>query len=320
MQRLSSDKLRAAYWAGLLALACIALCASVTIAFAAPTIRLPLIITTWVVSGAAAIVQTVLWRRSAKLLWRDRREGTAAAQTKHLAEVALLAGGFAHEARNALNALRSRIALLRKRVTDDDELIRRVDQVQEVGTSLEELVTDFLTFGRPVANELVPTSLNELVFEVLDFEQFELDQASVKFDVDIEPSAVVLVDRGKLKRAILNLVVNARQAMSDGGVLRIEGRVEKNRALLEVADEGIGIPNASLAKIFDTYYSTKSEGTGLGLAIVRQTIEGFGGSINCDSIEGRGTTMTVTLPLADKTPTGSEIQTHATLAEAGGQS
>ena len=106
----------------------------------------------------------------------------------------------------------------------------------------------------------------------------------------------VYADRGKLKRAILNLLVNSRQAMPGGGKIEIRVGTDRGKVVVEIADTGCGINSEDRSRVFDTFFSTKSEGSGLGLAIVRQTIEEMGGTIRFESDPGLGTTFQINLP------------------------
>jgi signal transduction histidine kinase len=193
--------------------------------------------------------------------------------------------------------LQARLGLLRKYLAGDGKAEERINKLEEVAASMEQLLTDFLTFARPAGNDLEETDPVSLVRQVLEFEELELERSGVRvnFHSDAEVPAA-LVDRGKLKRALLNLVVNARQAMPDGGELHVRVLRRRARVRIEIQDSGHGIPPEDQRRIFQTYFTTKSGGTGLGLAIVRRTIEDFGGTISFTSTVGRGTTFIISLP------------------------
>jgi signal transduction histidine kinase len=133
---------------------------------------------------------------------------------------------------------------------------------------------------------------------------------------NLQPGLRLFVDRNKLKRSLLNIVVNARQPMPNGGHLRVT--TERNRDTLDIAieDEGEGIPADLLPRIFDSYFTTKSGGSGLGLAIVRRTVEDFGGVVECSSMPGKGTTVAIRLPQS-KRPLAPAEPTRAIAAGAG---
>lgn len=235
---------------------------------------------------------------------RARRRDHEQAHVEHLAEVGLLAGGLAHEIRNSLNAMHSQLALLRKHLPLDagSQACQRAGQVERAMAELEELVGDFLAFARPAKDRPEEVDLAALVGEVLEFAALDLEQGRVKVATGLGPSLPpVYADAGKLKRALLNLIINARQAMPEGGTLTIRARpAEKDAVVVEVSDTGCGIPEEDRSRIFQTFFSTKPGGTGLGLAVVRRTVEVCGGRIAFDSEVGRGTTFRIHLPAAER--------------------
>lgn len=234
---------------------------------------------------------------------RTRRREQEQAHGEHLAQIGLLASGLAHEIRNNLNAMYSQIALLRKHLPATEEsAYRRIDQIEKAVIELEELVSTFLAFARPAKDHLEEVDLSELIARLLDFLTLDLEQSQVKIRTELAPNLPPLyVDAGKLKQALLNLIINARQAMPEGGTLTLRAcPTERGEVLLEVSDTGCGIPEEHRPRIFQTFFSTKPEGTGLGLAIVKRTIEDLGGRITFDSQVGRGTTFRIYLPPAQR--------------------
>ena len=251
-------------------------------------------------AAVLAVGGVVAWR----VLHQGRETETRRVRREHLAEVGVLASGLAHEIRNYLNAMRTHVALLRKSAesAESDGAGRpsgekRIARLEETIGGLEELVTEFLTFARPQADRLEEIGLGELIGEVADFVGLDLEQAGVELDVDVAPDlAPVWADRAKLKRAVLNLLVNARQAMPDGGTIRVRAASQADAVLIEIADTGCGIPQEDQRRLFDLFFSTKAEGTGLGLAIVKRTIEDLSGSIAFESAVEQGTTFRMLLP------------------------
>jgi signal transduction histidine kinase len=234
---------------------------------------------------------------------RTRRREREQARVEHLAEVGLLAGGLAHEIRNTLNAMRSQIALLRKQLSPEKESAwQRTDQLECAVVEMEELVGEFLAFARPAKDQMEEVDLPALIGGVLDFVALDLEQSRVRAVTDLASDLLpVCGDAGKLKRALLNLVINARQAMPDGGTLTVRARpVGRASIVLEVCDTGYGIPQEDRPRIFQTFFSTRPGGTGLGLAVVRRTVEDLGGRITFESQVGRGTTFRISLPTAER--------------------
>jgi len=242
-----------------------------------------------------AAVGAIAWlaRRAAEVD-SDRR------RLEHLAHVALLAGGLAHEVRNHLNALGAYISLLRKSApSEDGELGQGIEKLEHVSTALDELLTDFLTLTRPVKDQLEQVDLAALAREVIDFLALDLEQSHVEARVEAAPGVPpVAGDRGKLRRVILNLLVNARQAMPQGGTATVRLRSRGSQVQLDVEDTGCGIPPEEQPHVFEAFFSTKDDGIGLGLAVAKRTIEDLGGQISFESRPGRGTTFHIALPTA----------------------
>jgi signal transduction histidine kinase len=231
-----------------------------------------------------------------------RRQERERARVEHLAEVGLLAGGLAHEIRNTLNAMHSQIALLRKHLSSDaGPACQRTGQLERAVVELEQLVSDFLAFARPAKDQLENVDLGTLIQDVLDFAALDLEQGRVQVVTNLDPTLPpVYADAGKLRRALLNLVINARQAMPEGGTLTVRAWPEPGQVAMEVGDTGCGIPAEERPRIFQTFFSTKPEGTGLGLAVVKRTVEDCGGRVGFDSEVGHGTIFRISLPTAER--------------------
>jgi len=234
---------------------------------------------------------------------RVRCQDQEQARLEKRAEIGLLAGGLAHEIRNTLNAMHTQIALLRKQLSPQTGSASQwMGQLERAVAELEEFVTEFLAFARPARDQLEEVDLAALIGSLLDFMALDLEQGKVtvvtEFDTDLP---AVYVDAGKLKRALLNLFINARQAMPEGGTLTVRARKgETGEVVVEVQDTGCGIPEEDRPRIFQTFFSTKPEGTGLGLAVVKRTVEDFGGRVAFTSEVGRGTTFRISLPTAQR--------------------
>jgi signal transduction histidine kinase len=253
-----------------------------------------------------------------RFLTTDRKRRAEQARSEHLAEIALLASGLAHEVRNHLHALQSRVGLLRKSLAGNESALQRIERLDEIADGMEQLLTNFLTLARPASSELEGVNPAELIREVVEFERVDLERLGIRVALDLQDDLRLFVDRGKLKRALLNIVVNARQAMPNGGHLRVSCSRGRDGVRISVEDDGDGIPADVLPRVFESYFTTKADGSGLGLAIVRRTIEDFGGHVSCTSVLGRGTTMTIQLPDArDRVSRRSPEGRKETVATAG---
>ncbi|MFO1010327.1 MAG: ATP-binding protein [Planctomycetota bacterium] len=221
-----------------------------------------------------------------------------------------LAAGLAHEIKNPLSTMAINLALMeedlgKNRAGDAVELSprekrieKRVRTLQREIQRLETIVEDFLRYARGGQINRAPSDLIALVREVLDFVEPEDSRQGIRHHVDLPMGLpLVLLDEGAFRQALLNLVVNSRQAMSSGGELIVRVRREGNFAELSVTDTGVGMKPEEVEHCFDPYFSTKKGGTGLGLSTTRRIVEEHGGTIAVVSEVGRGTSFSIVLPL-----------------------
>lgn len=244
------------------------------------------------------------------LIARARRRDEADARRDHLAEVGKLAGGLVHEIRNPLNAMRMQIAVMRgklKRLHGEDveAASNQLSCLESEVLRLQNLATNFLTYGRPPTDKLQEFNAVEVLHDVAEFLRSEFEQPGMHIDLEIDPGledATIVMDRGKLRQVLLNLAENARHAMSEGGTLTLSlARDSDGWLRFTVADTGCGIPRERLAHIFNAFFSTKDDGNGLGLSIVKRIVESTGGTISVESEVDRGTCFTIRFPTATRT-------------------
>ncbi len=242
-------------------------------------------------------------------------------RSERLAAVGELSASIAHEIRNPLAAISGSVQILRARLGSgggEAESRRLMDIVLREIDRLNHLITDFLHFARPSPPVREQVRVAEAVADVV--EMFRSDGASrVEVRVEVEPELEACADRDQLRQALWNLVLNAAQAMPEGGPLEIraralgpsqgpasEGRNEaeggrKVRGVeICVGDRGPGIPADVRERIFDPFFTTRPEGSGLGLATVHRIVEGHGGSIRLEAREGGGTRVCLRLPGAGR--------------------
>jgi len=161
------------------------------------------------------------------------------------------------------------------------------------------VVKTFLDFTRPVELHPVEVALDAFVREIVDLAAPQAEAAGIHVKVNAETEAAnIRVDQDLMKQAILNVVVNAIQAMPRGGELRIECAVREEEAEIRISDTGVGIPPELRDKIFRLYYTTKPEGSGIGLAMTFRIVQLHDGSIDFTSEPGKGTTFVLRLPLS----------------------
>jgi signal transduction histidine kinase len=161
---------------------------------------------------------------------------------------------------------------------------------------LDEVVQGFLKFARPEDLKLQPIVLAALFDEIVPIIRPEADRNRVVLAVECDGSLEVNGDPGMLRQALLNLALNACQAMSEGGTLRIQGKTVGRQVQVLVSDTGTGILPEHLDKIFDLYFTTKPKGSGIGLSMVYRTVQMHDGEIEIESTPGKGTTFRILLP------------------------
>ena len=240
------------------------------------------------------------------LLFKDLTEVRAlrreVARSQRLASVGRLAAGVAHEIRNPLSSIKGFATYFKERYPDRPEDQRTADiMIQEVDR-LNRVVGQLLEFARPISIEPKEISLEALLKDAVRLIE---DQAAEKnISVTIRKNAqidTVWGDPDRINQILLNLFLNAIDAMENGGKLHVEISANHSGEIcITVSDTGSGISPQHLSRIFDPYFTTKSSGTGLGLAIAHNIVEAMGGKIYVESQKNRGTTFTVILPNSKK--------------------
>jgi signal transduction histidine kinase len=228
---------------------------------------------------------------------RDR-----ARESQRLAELGTLTSGLAHEIKNPLSTIGLNLQLLKEDLPQDDpnrpRLVARLNSVVREASRLKDILDDFMRYAGRIELELVPTEVGELLEDLVDFFTPQAQLARVQLRLNRPPTPLVArIDERHLKQTILNLMINATQAMTDGGELILSAHREASFVVIDVTDTGPGIAADRVERIFDAYYSTKPGGTGLGLAIAKRIVEHHGGTIALQSTVGKGTIFTIRLPL-----------------------
>lgn len=225
---------------------------------------------------------------------------------QRLEMLGLLAGGFAHDLNNLLAAIRGQAALAATELHVTPAVIESLEAIQLATTKAKMLTTNMLTLGKPLTEAVRNVSVPAVIMETLQIARPGLSKSiAITVELAALESVEVVMDASAFQQAVLNLLLNARDAMPQGGRLRISGslierEVGAHRVQLRFADTGVGISPELLHRIFQPFFTTKPAGvgTGLGLAVVQQVIHGAHGTIEVQSDVGRGTTFIVELPVA----------------------
>jgi signal transduction histidine kinase len=215
-----------------------------------------------------------------------------------LAAISRITGGVAHEIKNPLNAISLRLDLLRARLGEpEEELAKEIDILSKEVRRLDRVVKTFLDFSRPVDVKLTEVDLVAIAREVAELTtpQAGLENIHVWFEAAAE-TAPIRGDADMLKQAILNLVLNAIEAMKNGGNLWLRVSKEQNLVVLNVSDDGPGIPGEARDKVFQLYFTTKLRGSGIGLAMTYRAVQLHNGTISFSTELGRGTAFQMEFP------------------------
>jgi signal transduction histidine kinase len=210
-----------------------------------------------------------------------------------------LSAGMAHEIRNPLGSIRGTAEILKDGVDSSDPRYEFAEILVREADRLNGVLENFLRFARQAPLEQGRFELNAVVREVVDLTRRQAERSHVEVRVRSAELPQLFGDAGQVRQALLNLVLNALQAMPDGGRLTLTTKHAGDRALVTIADSGPGIPAAEQERIFKTFVTTRADGTGLGLPISQRIITSHGGQISVDSTPGRGAAFTVALPLPE---------------------
>jgi signal transduction histidine kinase len=179
----------------------------------------------------------------------------------------------------------------------------KIELVREECDRLQKLLGDFLDFARQESLTLEPGNLNVEIDQLLDFFTPRANEAQVEIVRYLDPELpMVRLDRETFRSALLNLLINAVQAMDSGGQLVVRTRPSGLGVAIELIDTGQGMTEETLAKVFRAFYTTKQGGSGLGLPTARKIVEAHGGTIDIESAPGRGTKVTIWLPAPPRLP------------------
>ena len=235
----------------------------------------------------------------AEMLKRDSELEEKLAGQQKMASLGVLSSGVAHEINNPMGVILGYACHLEKKLDPDDPHYPMVREIRQESKRCVKIVQNLLSYARLPHVVMQPVDINNLLEQIIDFAAGHKDMENVRVRRDLAHGIpAVRVDKDQLRQVVMNLVLNGGAAMSEGGELRLSTRVdESGRLQIVVEDTGGGIKAEDLKNVFEPFFTTKTKGTGLGLAISREIVNAHRGTIQIESVEGQGTTVTVTLPI-----------------------
>lgn len=237
---------------------------------------------------AAALVSALAWRNVRKSAELQIRLVKAGEMNAHLTEMNFAAAGLAHETRNPLNLIRGLAQMIAMETDASPKLKAHAATITEEADRVTVQLNEFIHYSKPREAHPAPVELAALARDVVRTLQADLEEKQVRITL-MDTPLTVDADEPLLRQAMFNLLLNATQAVAAGGAIAIRWALEGQReAMLEVADDGPGVPAADRAAIFKPYVTMRPRGVGLGLAIVQQIVSAHGWSITCEANEPHG--------------------------------
>lgn len=229
-------------------------------------------------------------------LYKERMEESynQMLRTEKLTALGRLSAGLAHELRNPLTSIK----VLFQTFKDNPTMTREdISVVLSAVEQMDDLLTRFLRFARSDEFNLTDVYINSVIKHVIKLTEFQLKDRSIDLSLELSKLPSIKADRAMIEQALLNLVLNAIEAMPDSGTLTISSKMENGSAVVSIRDTGSGIPEDIRDKIFDPFFTTKADGTGLGLSIVYNIVNLHNGEISFETNE-KGTTFTLKVPIS----------------------
>ncbi|MCP9446236.1 MAG: ATP-binding protein [Nitrospira sp.] len=224
-------------------------------------------------------------------------------RTDRLAAMGEMIGRIAHEIRNPLGSVELFASLLRNDLGDRPAARQYAEQISQAVHAMDRLLANLLAYMKPARPVRAWHAAEPLILDALSLAAHAIAQVRADVRLNLDPSIpAIWCHEERMKQALLNLIVNAAQAMPNGGILTITLKTDESCGLgvqavrLTVSDSGVGIDPAYRSRLFDPFFTTKTEGTGLGLAIVHSIVEAHQGRIDVDSTVGRGSSFSIVLP------------------------
>jgi signal transduction histidine kinase len=229
----------------------------------------------------------------------------ALSRTEKMAAIGQIAAGVAHEIKNPLNALSLNTQILLREVSGkfgtDSEFYETASCIQHEISRINNILEEFVKFARFPEPKFAQDNINELIKEIAEMFTQKSKHAGITITSTLHNEMPDFpFDRGQMKMVMINLAMNAFNAMQTGGELAIKTLLQNKNVIIKIADTGKGIPEENIERIFTPFYSTKEGGLGLGLPIVQKIVENHGGSIHCSSKVGEGAVFEIILPIENR--------------------
>jgi len=277
-------------------------------------IQILVIITCTILMGALFVVLVFVVKRGESIIQRRAMERLRLkerlARAEKLSSLGEMAAGISHEIRNPLGIIRSSAELLKKKAAKVDPTNTIPDIIVEESSRLNSIITDFINYAKPRSPNIAPCRVEEVIEKNITFLEAQMNKQGYIIEKRYQNSLPqIMADSNMLYQSFLNILINAMQAMPNGGRILVELSSNDHLLTVHFDDEGKGIPPENLEKIWDPFFTTKDMGTGLGLGIVKNIIESHGGSIQIVNRPVRGARVTIELPVKQKKVDENEFGT-----------
>ncbi len=222
-------------------------------------------------------------------------------RAKHLSSLGEMVAGVSHEIRNPLGIISSSAELLQKKIQSDDPMMKIPSIIIEESSRLNNIITDFLNFAKPKSPHRFACRIEDVIDKNIRFLGTQTESRGyvvhTYFDKELP---IIMADTDMLYQAFLNIFINAMQAMPEGGEIAVWAKATDNSIWIAVDDQGSGVTDEAMEKIWDPFFTTKDKGTGLGLGIVKNIIEAHGGLVRIDNRPEGGARVSIRLPIKEE--------------------